>query len=78
MFYTDDTLLFFEYLDGMQIMLDELSNYCKIWKLKVNTSKIKVVIFFSICKYRPEVLLTSDGIELDYTDDYLYLRDLFH
>ena len=28
--YTDDTLLFSEPLDGMQSMLDEFSNYCKI------------------------------------------------
>ena len=44
--YTDDTLLFSESLDGIQSMLDEFSTYCKIWKLEVNTSKTKVVIFF--------------------------------
>ena len=50
--YADDTLLFSESLDGMQSLLDELSNYCKIWKLEVNTSKTKCVIF-SKRKYRP-------------------------
>ena len=75
--YADDTLLFSESLDGMQSLLDELSNYCKIWKLEVNTSKTKFVIF-SKRKYRPEVKLKLDGIELDYTDAYLYLGVLFH
>ena len=46
MLYADDTLLFSESLDGMQSMLDKFSNYCKMWKLEVNTSKTKVVIFF--------------------------------
>jgi hypothetical protein len=43
----------------------------------VNTSKTKVVIC-SKRKYRPEVNLKLDGIELDYTDAYLYLGVLFH
>jgi hypothetical protein len=41
------------------------------------TSKTKVVIC-SKRKYRPEVKLTLDGIELDYTDAYLYLGVLFY
>jgi hypothetical protein len=41
------------------------------------TSTTKVVIF-SKRKYRPEVNLKLDGIELDYTDAYLYLGVLFH
>jgi hypothetical protein len=38
---------------------------------------VKFVIF-SKRKYRPEVKLKLDGIELDYTDAYLYLGVLFH
>ena len=34
--YADDTLLFPESLDGMQSMLDELSNYCTIWIYKID------------------------------------------
>jgi hypothetical protein len=41
------------------------------------TSKTKVVIC-SKRKYRSEVKLKLDGIELDYTDAYLYLGVLFH
>ena len=40
------------------------------------TSKIKVVMC-SKGKYRPEVKLKLAGIELDYTDAYLYLGVLF-
>ena len=40
------------------------------------TSKTKVVIF-SKRKYKPEVKLKLDAIELDYTDAYLQLGVLF-
>jgi hypothetical protein len=43
----------------------------------MHNNNIKVVIF-SKRKYRPEVKLKLDGIELDYTDAYLYLGVLFH
>ena len=74
--YADYTLLCPESLDGMRSMLDEISNYCTIWKLEGIISITKVVIF-SKRKYRPEVKLKLNGIELDYTDAYLYVGVYF-
>lgn len=28
--------------------LDELSNYCNLWHLKINTAKTKIGVFFKI------------------------------
>ena len=43
--YADDTILLAETAQGMQSMLDKLFSYCQTWKLQVNPSKTKVVIF---------------------------------
>lgn len=74
--YADDTLLFSETLDGMQNTLNIFDDYCKLWKLEVNTEKTKVVVF-SKRKFRPDVKLKLNGKELDYTDTYSYLGILF-
>ena len=34
--YTDDTVLFSETKEGLQLRLDYFSEYCQTWKLKVN------------------------------------------
>jgi hypothetical protein len=43
--YADDTVLFADSAVEMQIQLDNFSEYCSLWKLNVNSSKTKVVIF---------------------------------
>jgi hypothetical protein len=43
--YADDTVLFADSAVEMQIQLDNFSKYCSLWKLNVNSSKTKVVIF---------------------------------
>ena len=43
--YADDAVLFSKTKQGLQIMLDKLSNYCNTWSLKVNTDKTKVMVF---------------------------------
>ena len=74
--YADDTLLFSETYDGMQKVLNVFNEYCKLWKLEVNQSKTKVVIF-SKRKFRPAAPLLFDGHDLEYTDCYSYLGILF-
>ena len=44
-FYADDTLLVAESAPGLQYSLDLFNDYCRAWKLKINHSKCKVVIF---------------------------------
>ena len=43
--YADDTVLLAESPEELQQLLDIFSQYCRTWKLKVNTSKTKVLIF---------------------------------
>ena len=43
--YADDTPLLAESEPGLQYSLDLFNDYCRAWKLKINHSKSKVVIF---------------------------------
>ena len=43
--YADDIVFFANSPDELQRSLDLLSNYCYIWKLTVNISKTKVMVF---------------------------------
>ena len=75
--YADDALLFSETYEGMQYLLDVFNDYCKLWKLEVNLSKTKTVIF-SKRKFRPPLRLKLDGKELEYTDCFSYLGVIFY
>ena len=41
----DDQALFAKSLDTLQLMLNDIENYCRLWGLKINTSKTKAIIF---------------------------------
>ena len=41
----DDTVIFAESPEKLQIALDTMRSYCDTWKLQVNVSKTKVVVF---------------------------------
>ena len=43
--FADDLLLFSESSSGLQNCLDKLYDYCEQWKLKINFSKTKIIIF---------------------------------
>ena len=43
--YADDLVLLSETASGLQKSLNILENYCDKWKLNVNLSKTKVVVF---------------------------------
>ena len=43
--YADDTILLAESEHGLQYSIDIFIDYCRAWKLKINHSKSKVVIF---------------------------------
>ena len=43
--YADDLILISETETGLQNQLNKLSEYCKRWKLEVNTAKTKIMIF---------------------------------
>ena len=43
--YADDIVFFANSPEELQLGLDLLSDYCKRWKLTINVSKTKVLIF---------------------------------
>ena len=45
LFYADDNVIITENVDSPQGARDVFSLYCNEWKLNVNTSKSKIVIF---------------------------------
>ena len=43
--YADDTVIMAESAVDFQKQLDSFSDYCDIWRLKVNVEKSKIVVF---------------------------------
>jgi hypothetical protein len=63
--FADDSVLFAQTPDALQILLNKLEVYCTDWGLKINTDKTKIMIFekgrhtnfdFTICNRNIEVV----------------------
>ena len=74
--YGDDTVIFSESLEGMQKALDIFQEYCNLWKLSVNSSKTKVIVF-SKRKGRQNYIVKLNGAELEIVDSLSYLGIVF-
>ena len=44
--YADDTVILSKSSSDLQEALDLYASYCRIWKLEINNTKTKVVVFF--------------------------------
>ena len=75
--YADDTILLAQSSDELQMALNGLQEYCIKWKLKVNISKTKIVIF-SRGKVRRYPEFHFGDQKLDVCDDYIYLGVTFN
>ena len=75
--YADDTLVFAESPEDMQLALNEVNSYCNRWGLSVNQTKTKVVIF-SKGKVRKEFNFKIGNIAIDTSCEYEYLGILFN
>ena len=75
--YADDTIIISETAESMQHALNVFERYCVRWKLNVNLSKTKVVVF---CKRKsrtlPKFQIFNQSIEI--LDFYPYLRLTFN
>ena len=74
--YADDTVLFAESEDEMQLLLNDFSKYCKDWKLNINVDKTKFLIFGDRRRRRNENI-TLNGSKLENVDAYKYLGIMF-
>ena len=75
--YADDTVIFAESENDLQIALNNVNKYCKKWSLKVNINKTKVVIF-SRGKIRKLPVFRFGNDILEIVDDYVYLGTTFN
>ena len=70
--YADDIIRLSSSPDGLQKSLDSLADFCSCWKLKVNTSKSKIVVFNSNGKSFINHF-KCDGNIIDTVSNYCYL-----
>ena len=68
----DDTVLFADNKDDLQNMLNSFEQYCDNWKLTVNVSKTKILIF-SFGRYAQNLHFYFKGSEIDIVTEYKYL-----
>ena len=72
MLYTDDTVILAESANELQLALDALQDYCRIWKLKINVDKSKIIRFSKRrTKNLPNFILNGETINI--VDTYVYL-----
>ena len=69
--YADDIILFANGKDKLQISLNIFENYCKRWKLKVNT-KNKVIIFRKGGRLQDNISFYYEGAELENVNKFAY------
>ena len=75
--YADDTVIFAESAEDLQAALNIFEEYCSKWKLSINVSKTKILVF-SKRKYnnKKEFLLNNEVVEVK--DSCTYLGILFN
>jgi hypothetical protein len=70
--YADDTVIMAESAADLQKQLDSFSDYCDIWRLKINVEKSKIV-FFSQEKTPNNLKFNFNGKQLEIVDESNYL-----
>ena len=70
--FADDTVLFSNTKDDLQRTLNTFETYCAAWRLSVNTSKTKVMIFSS-GRLAKDQTFYFNGHKLDTVSEYKYL-----
>ena len=75
--YADNAVIFAESPEQLQLALDAMLRYCNLWKLSVNTSKTKIVIF-SRGKTRNLPEFSFNNFKLDIVEDFTYLGVQFN
>ena len=75
--YADDTIVMAENEEEMQKALNAAHAYCQEWKLQVNTSKTKIVVF-SRGKVRKMPTFKFGNDSINTCDDYIYLGTTFN
>ena len=75
--YADDLVLLSLSSTGLQNCLDKLESYCKLWKLNVNITKTKVLIFNKGGRLLKNCIFHYGGFALEKVNQYCYLGITF-
>ena len=70
--YADDTVLFSESLEDLQLQLNLFYDYCSAWRLKVNISKTKAIVF-SRTRPKQNTRLYFGEELIEYVENFNYL-----
>ena len=73
--YADDTVLFAESEEEMQLLLNDFSSYCKTWKLNINNDKTKLLVFGHRSRRKCNIYLNETLLEM--VEAYKYLGVMF-
>ena len=74
--YADDTIVMAETPNDLQVALNAVSNYCELWKLKINVNKTKIIRFAkrkSPVNQNNQYNFLLNGEKVDVVDHYVYL-----
>ena len=71
--YADDILLLSSSAKGLQMALDQVSKFCNEWKLTINFSKTKVMVFNKPRASLNKNEFTVNGKQVDMCTEYVYL-----
>ena len=75
--YADDTVILANNASDLQQALQNLEQYCKMWKLTVNPKKTKITIFSSRKVNANTLHFTYNGKPIEIVDSFKYLGIMF-
>ena len=75
--YADDLVILSESASGLQLALDKLNVYCRIWNLEVNIDKTKIMIFNKAGKMFTKYSFVINDVQIKNVDEYKYLGTIF-
>ena len=71
--YADDTIVMAEDEIELQKGLDAVRDYCKLWNLKINVNKTKIIRFSKRKTPNNQYEFLLNGEKVEVVDDYVYL-----
>ena len=71
--YADDIVIFSDTAEDLQRSLDLLLEYCNRWKLKINVSKTKIMVFRKGSILPRNLIFYYDGTQVEIVKQYLGL-----
>ena len=75
--YADDTIILAESCEQLQLAINSMKNYCDMWKLQLNASKTKILVF-SRGKIRNKPRISYGEQVLEVVNSYTYLGITFN